>query len=307
MSRGPAADKIVSISVALAIVLWSSDPALAVKASPPTVTCTGNCQSCLEAEVGADGERCVKCGVDPKCIGNPGDPGLSSDFTAMVQAHNNYRQEQCAGALNWSPELAAAAQKWANSCTPNGSGGFAHDQNRGNAGENLYWGTRAGGRDAVKRWYDEIEDYNFAAPKWSGAVGHFTQVVWKDSKQIGCGAAVCGGVNLWACRYSPPGNWNVNDPGVLESQVGCGKPTAAPQGQASAPNGQGGGTGNMTTAKEDVDVYDSPVEPRKVIGMMQGGAKAGVLGHHQDGWCQLQSPAAGVTAGWVADDHLSGC
>jgi hypothetical protein len=89
---------------------------------------------------------------------------------------------------------------------------------------------------------------------------------------------------------------------VLESQVGCAKPTAAQNGQAS-----GGGSGKMATAKNDVDIYNSPVEPRKVIGMMRGNSKAAVLGHHQDGWCQLQSPAPGVATGWVADDHLSGC
>ena len=294
-------------AIGLALLIVGSHTAFAVQASPPTVTCTGHCQSCLEAEVGAQGERCVKCGIDPKCIANPGDPGLSSDFTAVVKAHNNYRNGQCADPLTWSSDLASAAQRWASACTPNGSGGFAHDPNRGSAGENLFWGTRAEGRQAVQWWYDEIKDYNFAAPKWSGKVGHFTQVVWKDSKHIGCGAAVCGGMNLWVCRYSPPGNWNVNNPGVLESQVGCAKSTAAQKGQANAPQDGGGDAGKMATAKNDVDIYNSPVEPRKVIGMMRGNSKASVLGHHQDGWCQLKAPAPGVATGWVADNHLRGC
>jgi hypothetical protein len=34
-------------------------------------------------------------------------------------------------------------------------------------------------------------------------------MVWKDTRQIGCGVAKCylGTVRLWVCRYGPTGNW----------------------------------------------------------------------------------------------------
>ncbi|GFR71362.1 pathogenesis-related protein 1 [Elysia marginata] len=38
-------------------------------------------------------------------------------------------------------------------------------------------------------WYDEIKDYNFDSPGFSGSTGHFTQVVWKESTQLGMGKA----------------------------------------------------------------------------------------------------------------------
>jgi hypothetical protein len=54
-------------------------------------------------------------------------------------------------------------------------------------------------------------------------------------------------------------------------------------------------------ANNDVDVYDSPVEPRSVIGMMAAGTKAKVVQRHPDGWWKM------LGLGWVAKDHLTSC
>lgn len=39
----------------------------------------------------------------------------------------------------------------------------------------------------------QVTSYNFATPGFNPNAGHFTQVVWSDSVQVGCGAANCGG------------------------------------------------------------------------------------------------------------------
>lgn len=62
----------------------------------------------------------------------------------------------------------------------------------------------------------------------------------------------------------------------------------------------------IVTAKNDVDVYDSPVIPRRVIAMMAGGTQSKFLEYHSDGWCKLDIPTPKVI-GWVAQDHLTGC
>lgn len=41
----------------------------------------------------------------------------------------------------------------------------------------------------VDAWYSEIEHYDFDNPAPCPAAGHFTQLVWKDSVEIGC--AMC--------------------------------------------------------------------------------------------------------------------
>lgn len=74
--------------LAAALFTGSSTPALAVKASPPTAVCTGKCEACIECENDNGKCRCVKCGVDPACLG---DGGLSWEFTEMLKAHNGFR------------------------------------------------------------------------------------------------------------------------------------------------------------------------------------------------------------------------
>ena len=140
----------------------------------------------------------------------PATPALPPDQQAMLDAHNAARAKHCVGALTWSAQAAAAAQQWANRCTRSG-GGFAHDGNRGSFGENLAWGTSMTAQRAAELWYQEIRSYNFAAPAYTSnpPVGHFTQMVWAGTTQVGCAMAQCGGQNLWVCRYAPPGNFNV--------------------------------------------------------------------------------------------------
>lgn len=85
-------------------------------------------------------------------------------------------------------------------------------------GENLYWTSDtgmdeiSGVKAATKRWYDEIQDYDFEKQKAKPGkkfkdIGHFTQLVWKDSKRLGMGfAKIDKGIYVVAL-YDPPGNY----------------------------------------------------------------------------------------------------
>lgn len=56
--------------------------------------------------------------------------------------------------------------------------------------------------------YDEYKDYDFRRGGWQGGTGHFTQVVWKESKELGMGRAKTGDDRLTFVvgRYRPAGN-----------------------------------------------------------------------------------------------------
>jgi uncharacterized protein YkwD len=152
---------------------------------------------------------------------------LSAEARTILDTHNLHRADHCVRNLFWSRKLASDAQNWANACK------FQHSTTAD--GENLAWGRPTLSlKDAVDRWYNEVSGYSFSnpaccsPPKTSVVVGHFTQVVWRNSTDVGCGWATCpapapdGFNGTWqflVCRYSPPGNFNVDTPGVLAYNV----------------------------------------------------------------------------------------
>ncbi|KAG9342198.1 hypothetical protein JZ751_016700 [Albula glossodonta] len=78
-------------------------------------------------------------------------------------------------------------------------------------GENIYnfWSSapkQLTGKEAVDSWYSEIKDYNFRKPGFNSNTGHFTQVVWKSSKEVGVGLATDGNIVFVVGQYSPKGN-----------------------------------------------------------------------------------------------------
>jgi len=127
-----------------------------------------------------------------------------------LAAHNAYRAKHGVAALKISTELNALAQEWAEQLIAEGR--FYHRPNNNN-GENIYMsGGKAAqelAQGAVDSWYSEIKDYKFGKePSRGGPVtGHFTQVVWKGSTEVGVGVAQEGSKVVVVANYSPPGNF----------------------------------------------------------------------------------------------------
>lgn len=139
----------------------------------------------------------------------------------MLTAHNAARQAVGVPDLTWSAELAAYAQDWANQLMGAG-GNLRHrspaEQTLQNVGENLSGSqaTSAGGAlqhadRVVTAWVAEQADYDYASNSCAAGqvCGHYTQVVWRDTTEVGCGVARNADATreVWVCSYAPVGNY----------------------------------------------------------------------------------------------------
>jgi hypothetical protein len=140
-------------------------------------------------------------------------PGGPDHFIERVlAAHNAARAALGVQPLSWNPELAADAAIWARTLGRERS--LRHEPQKGE-GENLWMGT-AGGysyEQMVGGWTGERRLYRHGAfPDVSATgswrdVGHYTQVVWRTTTQVGCAMSNDHGWDYLVCRYAPPGNW----------------------------------------------------------------------------------------------------
>jgi len=163
---------------------------------------------------------------------------------AIVNKHNELRSKVAKGKekngvdggqpkasnmrkLVWNDELAEVAQRWVDQCT-NG-----HDKNRrtetySHVGQNWAWRGSSNMEDQadlaskmVGWWYDEVKDMtqnarksyssNKAETGATGVIGHYTQVVWAESHEVGCGymTSLKNGMfeSVLVCNYGPGGNF----------------------------------------------------------------------------------------------------
>jgi len=146
-------------------------------------------------------------------------PGLSAAQRAeIVGAHNAWRARVGTTPLVWSVELADRARRWAETLAGSGCG---LQVSRGDAvGENLYWAgpvLRDTGRRAepitpaavVDAWASEATDYSYGrnACARGKTCGHYTQIVWGSTREVGCATATCPDEGVvWVCNYWPAGN-----------------------------------------------------------------------------------------------------
>uniref|UniRef100_A0A8B9KCZ1 SCP domain-containing protein n=1 Tax=Astyanax mexicanus TaxID=7994 RepID=A0A8B9KCZ1_ASTMX len=120
----------------------------------------------------------------------------------FLQTHNTYRNKHGAPPLTISQDLCRSAKSWADYLL---SIKTLQHSSGGKFGENLFYTWSSGGKSLT---------------------GHFTQVVWKDTKELGYGVATDGKTVFVVGQYLPPGNFT--NPGAFEKNVLPPNKTPAP-------------------------------------------------------------------------------
>jgi uncharacterized protein YkwD len=165
----------------------------------------------LPAAASAAPQRVIEMWVDKR----PQPRGEALLRSVMMAGHNEARRRYGVGPLVWDEGLAHDAKAYAELLARTYR--FEHDPQRGRQvrqGENLWMGTRTAYSygEMIGQLVDERRNYRpgrfpdvSRTGDWS-AVGHYTQIIWPTSQQVGCATASNRTRDYLVCRYSPAGN-----------------------------------------------------------------------------------------------------
>ena len=138
--------------------------------------------------------------------------GAGSFDSIVLAAQNAERQRIGQPELVWSDRLAAQAQLWANSLVRRGS--FEHSSGGSGQGENLWMGTSGAysPEEMIDGFISEARDFRpgrfphvSRTGNWAD-VGHYSQIIWPATREVGCALARGRGNDVLVCRYWPAGN-----------------------------------------------------------------------------------------------------
>ncbi len=132
----------------------------------------------------------------------------------VLAAHNRERDVLGIAPLRWNPALAVDARGWADHLARTGEFEHAPEQEEPQ-GENLWAGTRGGyaleamvdGWVREKRYFRPGLFPNNSSTGRVEDVGHYTQLVWRDTLDVGCALATGVREDVLVCRYSQAGNY----------------------------------------------------------------------------------------------------
>ncbi len=154
--------------------------------------------------------------------------GITRAHNAVRARADNPKPSPALSPLAWSDALAQIAQEYAETLADDGC--RLDHSGRPGYGENLaYFGGIPGSAvQAVEGWAAEVQCYEFGefmtqdacdsrciAEMYSTGCGHYTQIVWRDTREVGCGVASCPGgqsEEIWVCNYQGPGNYLGEEP-----------------------------------------------------------------------------------------------
>ncbi|XP_065065301.1 uncharacterized protein LOC135691380 [Rhopilema esculentum] len=148
----------------------------------------------------------------------------------MAIEHNRYRNIHSASPLLLNSRMSKESQWYADNLARKGSVNHSPLKSRPGIGESIEkLCTKSNGiptaSQVVKKWYEEVcnPGYNFKRDGKQVGTGHFTQIVWKDTKALGIGLAASKSEDGHICSYVVARYYQAgNDLGTIRSNVGKG-------------------------------------------------------------------------------------
>jgi uncharacterized protein YkwD len=141
--------------------------------------------------------------------------GINPFAHKLLAAQNEERDRVGVPRLEWSGKLAQDAQAWADVLAREGNLRHAPPEVNPDEGENLWMGGKGyyGAEAMIGTFLDEKKAFKHGTfPQVSTTgnwqdVGHYTQIVWRNTRQVGCAVAQGRDMDFLVCRYFPAGNW----------------------------------------------------------------------------------------------------
>jgi Cysteine-rich secretory protein family len=133
----------------------------------------------------------------------------------ILAAQNAERLELGLQPMRWNDTLAESAQRWADYLASSGRFEHAPEDVANPEGENLWAGTKGyySPEEMVEAWAREKQFFRpglFPENSTTGDVedvGHYTQIVWRATTQVGCAQATSMVEDILVCRYAEAGNY----------------------------------------------------------------------------------------------------
>lgn len=191
--------------------------------------------------------------------------------SAVLNSTNAYRARYQADAVSWNETLSDHAAAYLAKVSRNSQHqrrGAAADTRQdcqfahsgGPYGENLAMGYGTAGA-SVEAWGDEGVQHDYTTGMgFTEQTGHFTQLVWRDTTDVGCARVLCGSgsggedhgggeLRGWylVCEYFPAGNVG----GEYEGEVGSDSGSSSSSSSDSGSPGQGGSEGGGGDGSDD--------------------------------------------------------
>merc|ERR1719167_1124639 len=133
---------------------------------------------------------------------------------SFLAEHNKLRAKHGVPLLKLTDQLSKTAQDWAEKLLKENSfDQLDHSKNRP-YGENLWGGDGSipEPKEIIQGWYSESKNHQYGVEIRDEEtlkeknIGHFTQIVWKSTTELGVGVASKDGKAFVVAHYSPPGN-----------------------------------------------------------------------------------------------------